>query len=344
MLTTTDQLPGTVRLSWDHGSAEVQTLGAMLGPVSLRLDHERELEVMHVAPWSGTTGAAGLPGMLRRLRGEWPCVPFGRADRPRDLPEGWTSRSASDAWAHGFSANHHWSCLEAGPTRVHLGIDYPEQSPVARMERIVEADPNAPALTMTLRIWARTAARVPAGLHPTFRIPGVPGRVQVELGQHEGIFSYPANPPGAISRLLPDTRSDCLRQMAGVDGMLDLSHLPLAAPSEELLQVKGLSGSGNSAPFMLRYLDYGAAVGMWWDREQLPDLMLWISNGGRINYPWMSRHLALGAEPVNSLFDLGRVADAPPGHALADRLGLMLSPERPWQTSYRIAAWHDAAP
>jgi hypothetical protein len=96
-------------------------------------------------------------------------------------------------------------------------------------------------------------------------------------------------------------------------------------------------------PFALHYLDYGAAVGLWWDSAQLPDLMLWISNGGRINFPWMSRHLAIGAEPVNSLFDLGRVAQAPQGHPLADRLGVPLTPGQPWHTRYRIAAWNEAA-
>jgi len=330
------------RLSWDHGSAEVQALGGMLGPVSLRLDDERELDLMHVAPWAGTTGAAGLPGVLRRLRGEWPCVPFGRADTPTDLPPGWRTRASDDAWMHGYAANQRWTCIEASPLRVHLAIDYPADNAIARIERVIAADPNAPALDISLSIWVRRPARVPVGLHPTFRIPPAPGRVRVALGTHAGIHSYPTGAPGAVSRLLPDTRSATLSALAGIDGPLDLSHLPLSMPAEELMQVRAIRGSdgaGGQPPFALHYLDYDASVGMWWDTEQLPDLMLWISNGGRINYPWMSRHLAVGAEPLNSLFDLGRVAQAPDGHPLADRLGLTLHPDQPWHTRYRIAAW-----
>jgi hypothetical protein len=131
--------------------------------------------------------------------------------------------------------------------------------------------------------------------------------------------------------------------MAGNDGPLDLSALPLARASEELVQVRALSGQAGAAPFALHYLDYDACVGMWWDSTELPDLMLWVSNGGRNEFPWMSRHMALGAEPVNSLFDLGRVATAPAGHPLADRLGLALSPGQPWHTSYRIGAWRQAS-
>jgi hypothetical protein len=69
-----------------------------------------------------------------------------------------------------------------------------------------------------------------------------------------------------------------------------------------------------------------------------------VSNGGRIHFPWMSSHLALGAEPVNSLFDLGRVATAPADHPLADRLGIAIAPDAPWETRYRIAAWPQPSP
>ena len=333
-----------LRLAWDHGSAEVQPLGGMLGPVTLRLGDERELEIMHVAPWAGMTDAAALPGVIRRLRGEWPCVPFGRTDHPADLPAGWTPLPPGDAWAHGYAANHRWQCLEATPQRVHLGIDYPADSAVSRIERVIAADPHAPALDIELTIWSRRASRMPVGLHPTFRLPPAPGRVRVVLGSHQGIFSYPANPAGAVSRLRPDTRSASLSDMAGVDGPLDFGHLPLGGPAEELMQVRALDAAAGAAPFALHYLDYDACVGLWWDTAQLPDLLLWVSNGGRINFPWMSRHLALGAEPVNSLFDLGRVAQAPAGHPLADRLGLALSPGQPWHTRYRIAAWPQPSP
>ena len=336
---TETSMNGPWRLAWEHGYAEVQPLGGMLGPVSLRLGDDRELEIMHVAPWAGTTGAAALPGIMRRLRGEWPCVPFGRTDVPSDLPAGWSTRTPDDNWGHGYAANHRWQCVTATPHCVHLAIDYPADAAVARIERTVAVDPHAPALDITLTIWSRRASRLPAGLHPTFRLPPVPRRVKVLLGAHDGIFSYPTHPAGAVSRLLPDMRSERLSHMTGVDGPLDLGRLPLSGPTEELLQVRSLAAAGDAAPFALHYLDYDACAGLWWDTAQFPDLMLWVSNGGRIHFPWMSRHLALGAEPVNSLFDLGRVAEAPSGHPLADRLGLTLSPDRPWHTRYRIAAW-----
>jgi hypothetical protein len=331
------------RLAWEHGCAEVQSLGAMLGPLSLRVGAGRELDIMHVAPWAGMTRADNLPGILRRLRGEWPCVPFGCTEPPHGLPAGWRTHAPDDAWNHGYAANHHWRCVSADERRIHLAIDYPASSPIEHIERVIAADPDGPAVDIELSVWARRPARLPAGLHPTFRVPPTAGRVRVMLGAHDGIYSYPAQPAGAVSRLLPDRRSASLAHLAGVDGAVDLAHLPLSAPAEELVQVRALCVPEGEAPFALHYLDYDACVGLWWDTAQLPDLLLWVSNGGRIHFPWMSNHLALGAEPVNSIFDLGRIATAPAGHPLADRLGIALAPDAPWETRYRIAAWPQAA-
>ncbi len=324
-------------LEWAHGSAEVHALGAMLAPLRLRTGAHTMLDVMHVAPWCDGR-AAPLPGLMGGLRGEWPCFPFGRTDQP-PLPHGWGERRADDRWDHGYAANHPWRCQDQGPGYLHLRIDYPPESPIASMERTIRCDPAAAAVDIELAVTARRPARIPAGLHPTFRLPPGPRRVELLLGAHEGIFSYPINPGAEHSRLLPDVRSDSLAQMAASGGPVDLSRLPLAGLQEELIQVRAPAPAGTAAPFALHYLDQQACVGLWWDTTELPDLMLWVSNGGRTHSPWDGRHIALGAEPVNSLFDLGRIASAPPGHPLADRLGVQLVPDHPWRTSYRIAAW-----
>jgi hypothetical protein len=336
--------PAVWRLEWPYGCAEVQALGGMLGPLHFRLDAERDLQVMHVAPWAGTTDSLVLPGVLRRLRGEWPCVPFGRTDLPPDLPPGWTALDPDDSWPHGYSSNHRWTCRHASREQVCLSIDYPDDSPVARIERHVQVVPDAPALDIELAVWPRRSLRLPAGLHPTFRLPCPSGRVRLELGPHQGIFSYPSRSAGAITRLLPDTRSDSLDAMAAAHGTLDLGSLPLNEDGEELLQVRAPAASAGAAPLCLHYLDYDARVGLWWDTTQLPDLMLWMSNRGRPEFPWQGRHVALGAEPLNSVFDLSRVARPPAGHPLADRLGITLQAGQPWRTRYRIAAWSGALP
>jgi hypothetical protein len=67
--------------------------------------------------------------------------------------------------------------------------------------------------------------------------------------------------------------------------------------------------------------------------------MLWVSQRGRAGPPWNRRHCALGVEPLNGAFDLGRVAAPPAGHALADCRGLALRPGTPLRLDYRLTAW-----
>jgi hypothetical protein len=119
--------------SWAHGDGEVQALGGMLGPVRFRLPGGRLAAPFQVAPWAGENAAEALPGILRRLRGEWPCVPFG---------------------------------VERA-----LAIDYPGASPIARLERHILPDPAAPAIGIRLVVHARADTVLPIGFHPTFRVP-----------------------------------------------------------------------------------------------------------------------------------------------------------------------------
>jgi hypothetical protein len=66
----------------------MQRLSAMLAPIAFRLPSGRDARPMQIAPWADETGSAALPDMLRRLRGEWPCAPFGATpDRP--APPDW---------------------------------------------------------------------------------------------------------------------------------------------------------------------------------------------------------------------------------------------------------------
>ena len=143
-----------------------------------------------------------------------------------------------------------------------------------------------------------------------------------------------------MSRLAPDRSFDRLDRVPCADGRaLDLTHYPLPFDTEELLLLCGVDG-----PVVMHYLDTGWALQIDWDRALLPDLMLWVSQRGRAGPPWNRRHCALGVEPLNGAFDLGRVAAPPAGHALADRSGLALRPGAPLRLDYRLAAWPERAP
>ncbi len=329
------------RLAWPHGEAELQRLGAMLAPVVFRAPGHADFSPLQVAPWADEPGSDALPGILRRLRGDWPCVPFGRTDRPAGLPAGWTPREPDDAEGHGHGSNHDWTWLEPPDAlSLRLAIDYPETSPVRRLIRTVSALPNAPALHCTLEVEVRRPCRLPIALHPTLRLDA--GRVALHLPHAAPACSYPVPAEPGVSRLAPgesfaelsaaplaggatlDTTPGT-RPDANPAATLDLSRYPLPFDTEELLQLPALTG-----PARADYLDLGWSLEIDWDRAALPDLMLWVSHRGRSAPPWNGRHLAIGLEPVNGPFDLGRVAVPPPAHPLASRTGIALEPGRAW--------------
>ena len=320
-------------LTWPHGQATLQRLGAMLAPVVFRAPGHADFALMQVAPWADEPGSAALPGILQRLRGEWPCVPFGRTDLPRGLPAGWQTKTPQDAWGHGFGLHHAWQWLPSDdPFSLGLGITYPSGRPVHRLTRRVHVVPDAPALRISLQIEVHEPCVLPVALHPTLRLDA--GRVELKVKHTGPGLSYPVPAEEGLSRLRPDAVFASLRAVPMADGdALDLSRYPLRFDTEELLQLQGVN-----APVEPDYIDQRWTLRLDWDRTLLPDLMLWISHRGRSAAPWNGRHWALGVEPVNGPFDLGRVATPPAGHAAARHAGIALHPDVPLTLHYRLQA------
>lgn len=316
-------------LDWRFGRVKVLSLGGMLGPVNFRLANGRSLQPMYLAPWIDDPNADNLPPLLRELRGELPCVPFGRTDFPAGL-DGWTRRDPGDDWEHGYSANQPWSLIDADAHQIRLGIDYPADQAIERLERQITTDPEAPALDISLTIWARRDVTVPVALHPTFRVP-VTGIV-LRPGTFAQAVAYPVPAEPGVSHLIPDGASADLSALPARGGTLDLNRLPLPIHTEELLQLQDCV-----PPFSLYYEKEGVEVSLFWDPQQLPDVMLWVSNAGRSVFPWNSRNYALGIEPVNGTFDLGRVATPAADHPLGHRRGLAIKKDQPTRIDYRLA-------
>lgn len=316
-------------LHWPHGSFELQRLGGMLAPVVFRAAGSADFAPMQVAPWADEAGHGAMPGLMQRLRGEWPCVPFGSATPRSDLPAGWQAREASDGWGHGFASNHAWQWLPSPDAlTLALAITAPDGM---RLTREVRADAHAPALDVTLRIEVAQACTLPVALHPTLRLDA--GRVILDVPHVGEGLTYPVDPEPGISRLAANRHFADLHAVPRADGSsANLTQFPQPIDSEELLLLQAVSG-----PVALHYLDQGWSVAFDWDRSLLPDVMLWVSHRGRRHAPWNGRHLALGVEPLNAAFDLGRVATPPPGHPLANR-GIQLVPGLPCVIRYRMQA------
>ncbi|MGE6781766.1 hypothetical protein ACQKGL_04525 [Ensifer adhaerens] len=329
-------------LAWAHGCLSVQSSGGMLGPVLFLLPDGRQVSPLHVAPWGNDPGRETLPAILRELRGEWPCVPFG-SDADRSLPDGWSATGESFEGAgvpHGHSSNVYWAWGACDDRQITMECRYPENHPIRLLRRRILPDPQAAAIDLTLEIEPRRSCRLPIGLHPTFRLSTRPGSVAIEPGAYDRVWSFPGDVEPGAALFAPDRQWPSLRKVEARDGLtIDASQVPLVEETEDLLQLSGIDGT-----LALHYRDEGFRARLSWQKEHFPSLLLWYSNRGRKAYPWNGRHVALGVEPIASAFDLGPAVSTGDNPIAASGVATAIAfePGQTFTTRYRLSV--EAAP
>lgn len=289
------------RLASDCVELFVTSTAGMLAPVHFTLG-ERAVSPYALAPWVPDELDPDLPPLLRYLRGDFLCLPFG----PQD-----------DGPPHGDPANADWSLVEQGPEHLHLTQQAADSG--ASVDKWVRLRSGETALYLEHRI-SGLEGRWSYGSHPVLDLSGLPeggGRVTTSPFRwgsvNPGLFSDPANEefqilvPGA-----PFTDLAAVPQAAsppstpeGVAqaGTADLTHYPSRAGFEDLIMLANNPATPDQ-PFA-----WTACVldGYLWfclkDPETFPATLFWMSNGGRKAGPWNGNHLGrLGLEEVCSHF------------------------------------------
>lgn len=327
-------------IGWDRGSATIAHLGAMLGPAHMRLDDGRSIQPFAIAPWADDSSAEhnALPPLLRQLRGEWACVPYGMPDPLPTLPQGWRPPlplRREDETFHGQSSNAVWTLRSRTEAALDLILDYPASHPVRRVTRRIAGEDGASRLAFELGIETRDDTMLPIALHPTFRLPAEAGRASVTFDGDVRLHTYPVDTEPGVSRLQPDVGGQPLRRVACKDGSFaDLGRHPLPYTTEELVLVTGHGGGATLTNEAEAY-----AVRLDWDAAVFPSCVMWISNRGRSAYPWNSRFQALAIEPMVAPFDLGTDIARDPNNPLSlagMATARAFATNTPWTTQYSI--------
>jgi hypothetical protein len=320
-------------IAWEYGVVSVDRRGGMLAPALFVLPNGRQVAPFHVAPWFSEPAAQTLSGLMPRLRGDWPCIPFG-FDVDRNPFMDWPGSRAANAVdeGHGFGANHDWTFAEDRPGALSLFIDYPQSHPIARLERRIRPDPSGPAIDVELTVHPRRDCRLPVGVHPTFRLPSATGTFEIALDSKTRIATFPGE-LDASAIFSPGQFAEISRVPLKRGGTLDIRRIPFAENTEELVQVLDAGGG-----VLLRNDLEGYAVRLSWNANDFPSVLLWLSNRGRTFEPWRGRHLALGVEPVCSAFDLGAaISEATnPLNARGVRTVHAFRAARAWTARYRF--------
>jgi hypothetical protein len=325
-------------MGWEHGAFVVQRYAGMLAPITFVLGDGRQISPMQIAPWTGEP--EDHPGVDKKLRGDWACIPFGRSpDTSEGWPEAWAKHiEKPEPWEmlHGYGSNHNWTWLDDDGQTLRLAIDCPRDNPVKRLERTITPDANAPAVDIDLKIEVWEDVSLPFGVHPTFRLPTTPDSARIEPGRFREGRTFPKTFESGASQFALDAAFGDLAAVPSLKGStIDASRLPFAGDSEDLLFLNGIDGTVAIANEAEGYL-----VRLSWQPEHFPSLGLWMTNRGRKQKPWNGRHVAIGLEPVCSPFGLGPAtarADNPMA-ASGTPTAYPFKAATPFVTRYRISA------
>jgi len=252
---------------------------------------------MHVAPWAGD-GSRVTPPLLRALRGDFFCLPFGGNSTPF---------RGKTLLPHGQTANGNWKHVSHSPTSITLSTA--TDFPAGEVVKTVWVNPGEPCVYqrhvlsgfsggLSFGHHAMLAFRPEYGVGRVSTSPTVRGQV------FPGEFERPA--AGGYTSLKPGAMFTSLAAVPRADGAIaDLSRYPAREGFEDLVMVS----ASQAEPLAWSAVTFPEGGFVWIGLKNpatLASTVLWYSNGGRHYAPWSSRHRrVLGIEEVTGNFHYG---------------------------------------
>lgn len=318
--------------SCDRVEANLTRDGGHLAP--LRFATARGVvEPMAVAPWGEERLSADTDPVLRHLRGDFFCAPFGGNAEP------WRGRKVP---AHGETATGRWAFTGLEP--IEGGIEFS-----ARMRTTLI--PGMVTKRISLRrgetnVYCRHilegfSADLCVGHHAmlSFSADRGPGHISLSPWREGRVCPTPLEAPeaGGYSALRTGAAFRSLARVPlAAGGLADLSTYPAREGYEDLVMVT----SRGRGPLAWTAVCFPQARYLWFalkDPAVLASTVLWHSNGGRHFPPWNGRHRrVLGLEEVTSYFHYGQAQSAAPNPMSARGIPtvLHLPPGRPTTVNY----------
>lgn len=294
------------RLASDQVEAFVTETGGHLGPVTFDR-RGRKWQPYSVAPWAEEDIRPPLLPILKVLRGDFFCLPFGGNG---------TKFQGEQHPVHGDTANARWRLESLGrggdATTLHLSLETRVRP--GRVDKSISLLDGQNAI-YSEHVVSGMQGPMNAGHHAMLKFPEEPGSGLVSTSRFvygqvlPGAFELPEN--GGYSSLKPGAQFKSLDQVPlATGGNADLSQYPARRGFEDLV----LLASDADAPFAWTAVAFPKQRYVWFalkDPRVLRSTVFWLSNGGRHYPPWSSRHVGvMGLEEVTAYFHLGLAESA----------------------------------
>jgi hypothetical protein len=317
--------------SWRLATSEVEAFvterGGHLGPVTF-CRKGQAVQPYAVAPWAEERTDPGLLPLLRVLRGDFFCLPFGGNATPLGQEK---------HPVHGETANANWrfESLREENGCTELRVSLKTRIRPGRVDKVITLREGHNAVYSRHIVSGMTGA-MNLGHHAMLKFPDPPGSGVLSTspfvyGQvFPGAFEMPEN--GGYSSLKAGAEFQSLERVPTADGgVTDLTRYPARRGFEDL----ALLVSDDAVPFAWTAVTFPRQRYVWFslkDPRVLRETVFWFSNGGRHYPPWNGRHLnVMGLEEVTSYFHYG-LAESTRRNPLSARgipTALRLKPDRP---------------
>jgi hypothetical protein len=307
--------------SWKLSSKEIEAyitrIGGQIAPVIFDRNN-RKISPYSIAPWAKEKLPPNTPNIIRALRGDFFCMPFGSNSTPYQREK---------HPLHGQPANDPWTfeslTQDRGESTLHLSLRTTIRP--GRVDKTITLIDGQPAI-YSRHIISELSGPMNFGHHAMLKFPSDPGcgifstskfvRGQVFPDQFE-------NPQiGGYSSLKAGAMFDDLTKVPTADGgIADLTHYPARLGFEDLVMLT----TDQHQPMAWSAVSFPKQKYVWFalkDPNVLTQTVLWHSNRGRHYAPWSSRHTGvLGIEDITGNFHFGLAESASPnpiskaGHA-----------------------------
>jgi len=296
--------------SWRLASTQVEAfvteMGGQLAPVTFDRTG-RKLQPYSVAPWAEERTDPAMPAILKALRGDFFCLPFGGNATPFGKER---------HPVHGETANARWQFRSqetiGGRTCLHLSLNTKARR--GRVDKRIWLLDGQNTI-YSQHVVSGMSGPMNLGHHAMLKFPDVPGSGLISTSR----FVYAQVFPGAFelpeqrgySLLKPGAEFKSLEKVPTVTGeTADLTRYPARRGFEDLVMLV----SDADLPFAWTAVTFPKERYVWFalkDPRVLRQTVLWISNGGRHYPPWNSRHVnVMGLEEVTSCFHTGLAESA----------------------------------
>jgi len=291
--------------SWVLRTPEVEAFvtrqAGHMAPVRFRIGNHW-VEPYAIAPWAKETINASTPQVVRVMRGDFFCMPFGGNEK---------HYKGEIHPPHGETANGKWRLEASSRQCLHLFMMTSVRK--GRVDKVIRLVPGQTAI-YSQHVISGMKGPMSLGHHPILRVPeGVTARVSLSpfrFGQvFPGMLEDPAK--GGYSLLKAGERFSSLERVPQIDGnWADLSVYPAREGYEDLV----LMSSNPESQFSWIALTVPEKRYVWFslkDPRVLPATVLWMSNGGRHYAPWNGRHRhTIGLEEIIGNFHYGLAESA----------------------------------